>query len=52
MEFGWHTLTRIVSLDAAVDLEGVAIRLTVMGERWEVRRKAKKFGEVLGAQVA
>jgi G3E family GTPase len=50
--FGRFTLTHIASLDAAPDLEGVSIRLTVMGERWEVRRHAKKFGEALGAQVA
>jgi len=50
--FGRHTLTRIEGLDDAAHLAGVGIRLTVMGEQWEVRQRAKRFAEVLGAQVA
>lgn len=40
------------SLDNSKELEGVAIRLTVMGERGEVTRRARKLAEALGAQMA
>lgn len=50
--FGRHELTRMESLDNSKELEGVAIRLTVMGERGEVTRRARKLAEALGAQMA
>lgn len=50
--FKRHQLTRIPALDSAPDLEGVSLRLTVMGERGEVLRPARKLAELLGAQVA
>lgn len=50
--FGNYDLTRAPKLDDAPDLEGVVCRLTVMGERGEVNRKAKKIAEALGAQYA
>lgn len=50
--FGSYDLTRAPGLDDSPDLEGVACRLTVMGERGEVNRRARKIAEVLGAQYA
>lgn len=50
--FGGYDLTRAPALDDSPDLEGVVCRLTVMGERGEVNRRARKIAEVLGAQYA
>ncbi|KAL1407011.1 hypothetical protein Q8F55_006424 [Vanrija albida] len=50
--FGRHELTPAASLDDSPDLAGVGFRLTVMGERGEVARRARKLAEALGAQVA
>lgn len=50
--FGRHELTRTPALDESPDLEGVGLRLTVMGERGEVGRRARKLAEGLEAEVA
>lgn len=50
--FGRHELTPMPSLDESPDLQGVSIRLTVMGERGEVARMSRKLAADLGAQVA
>lgn len=50
--FGRHELTRTPALDDSEDLAGVGLRLTVMGERGEVTRRAKKLAEGLEAEVA
>ncbi|OCF54065.1 cytoplasmic protein [Kwoniella mangroviensis CBS 10435] len=49
--FGRYELTPIPSLDEDDSLKGVSLRLTVMGERGEVARRARKLAEWLGAQV-
>ncbi|WVQ71895.1 hypothetical protein IAR50_001437 [Cryptococcus sp. DSM 104548] len=49
--FSNFTLTPVPSLDEDEDLTGVSIRLTVMGERGEVARRARKLAEALGADV-
>nr|XP_031860816.1 uncharacterized protein CI109_003860 [Kwoniella shandongensis]KAA5527888.1 hypothetical protein CI109_003860 [Kwoniella shandongensis] len=49
--FGRYELTPIPSLDDDEDLKGASLRLTVMGERGEVARRARKFAGGLGAQV-
>lgn len=61
--FGRYDLTPIPSLDANADvagagadvkndktgeLRGASVRLTMMGERGEVARRAKRFAESLG----
>lgn len=50
--FGKYELTRMPVLDASPDLDGVSVRLTVMGERGEVTRPARMLAEGLGAEVA
>lgn len=50
--FGKYELTRMPALDGAEDLQGVSVRLTVMGERGEVTRPARMLAEGLGAEVA
>lgn len=50
--FSRFDLTPAPSLDDDEDLAGVGLRLTVMGERGEVARRAKRFAEALGAQCA
>lgn len=49
--FSRYTLTPAPSLDDDPTLEGVSIRLTVMGERGEVARRARRFGEAIGAMM-
>ena len=49
--FGRFELTPFPSLDKDAELRGASIRLTVMGERGEVSRRAGKFGEGLGARM-
>lgn len=49
--FGRYDLTPFPSLDSDPELQGVSVRLTVMGERGEVARRAKRFAEGLGAYV-
>ncbi|ORY21256.1 CobW/HypB/UreG, nucleotide-binding domain-domain-containing protein [Naematelia encephala] len=49
--FGRFDLTRFPSLDNDDSLTGVSIRLTIMGERGEVTRRAKQFAAALKAQV-
>ncbi|WVF69488.1 hypothetical protein IAT40_004265 [Kwoniella sp. CBS 6097] len=49
--FGRYELTPIASLDGDESLKGTSLRLTVMGERGEVARRARKFAEGLGASV-
>ncbi|KAK4685221.1 hypothetical protein P7C73_g4931, partial [Tremellales sp. Uapishka_1] len=49
--FGRHELTPIPSLDDDQDLKGVAFKLTMMGERGEVGRRAKKFAAGMNGQV-
>ncbi|TYJ58111.1 hypothetical protein B9479_001207 [Cryptococcus floricola] len=49
--FSNFTLTPVPSLDEDEDLKGVSLRLTVMGERGEVARRARRFAESLGAGV-
>ncbi|OCF39266.1 cytoplasmic protein [Kwoniella heveanensis CBS 569] len=49
--FGRYELTTIPSLDEDESLKGASLRLTVMGERGEVARRARKFAEGLGANV-
>lgn len=49
--FSRYTLTPAPSLDDDPALEGVSIRLTVMGERGEVARRARRFGEAIGAMM-
>ncbi|KAK8847676.1 hypothetical protein IAR55_005535 [Kwoniella newhampshirensis] len=49
--FGRYELTPIPSLDDDEDLKGASLRLTVMGERGEVAKRARKLAERLGARV-
>jgi hypothetical protein len=49
--FGRYDLTAFPSLDLDPALEGVSIRLTVMGERGEVTRRAKRLADGLQAKV-
>ncbi|KAH9018475.1 cobW-domain-containing protein [Lactarius pseudohatsudake] len=42
----------LVSVPSSLEETGEFVRLTVMGERGEVRRYAKKLAEALGAEVA
>jgi len=49
--FGRFELTPFLSLDRDEDLRGVSMRLTVMGERGEVVRRAWKMAEGLGAEM-
>jgi hypothetical protein len=50
--FGRYELTRFPSLDDAPELDRVAVRLTVMGERGEVARRARRLAEALGGHMA
>ena len=47
--FGRWELVRV--LDSSPEENGELVRLTVMGERGEVRRYAKKLAQALGAEV-
>ncbi|WWC59768.1 uncharacterized protein I303_102330 [Kwoniella dejecticola CBS 10117] len=49
--FGRYELTPIPSLDEDESLKGACLRLTVMGERGEVARRARKLAEGLSAKV-
>ncbi|WVQ80101.1 hypothetical protein IAT38_002202 [Cryptococcus sp. DSM 104549] len=49
--FGRYELTPIPSLDDDETLKGVSLKLTVMGERGEVPKRARKFAEGMGAVV-
>nr|XP_019046822.1 cytoplasmic protein [Kwoniella bestiolae CBS 10118]OCF25752.1 cytoplasmic protein [Kwoniella bestiolae CBS 10118] len=49
--FGRFELTPIPSMDDDDSLTGVSLRLTVMGERGETARRAKKLAEGLGARM-
>ncbi|ADV24550.1 cytoplasmic protein [Cryptococcus gattii E566] len=49
--FSRYTLTPVPSLDDDPTLEAVSIRLTLMGERGEVARRARRFGEAIGATM-
>lgn len=49
--FGRWELTPYPSLDGEKDLEGVSLRLTIMGERGEVGARARRFAESLKAEV-
>ncbi|RXK39157.1 cytoplasmic protein [Tremella mesenterica] len=49
--FGRSEFTPFPDLDLKPDLEGVIIRLTIMGERGEVTRRARRFAEGLGAEM-
>lgn len=46
--FGRHELHRAEELDGDDEMRGVGLRLTIMGERGEVGRRAKRFAESLG----
>jgi G3E family GTPase len=46
--FGRHELHRAEELDGDEEMRGVGVRLTIMGERGEVGRRAKRFAEGLG----
>ncbi|ORX35886.1 CobW/HypB/UreG, nucleotide-binding domain-domain-containing protein [Kockovaella imperatae] len=50
--FGRYELTYFPSLDEDAGLDGVSLRLTVMGERGEVASRAKKLAIALDAQYA
>lgn len=50
--FGRYELTPFPSLDDAPELTGVTLRLTVMGERGEVGRRARRLAEALSGQMA
>ncbi|KAL7421424.1 hypothetical protein Q5752_004310 [Cryptotrichosporon argae] len=50
--FGRHDLTPYPDLDGSPELAGVAFRLTVMGERGEVARRARRLAEGLEGEVA
>ena len=47
--FGRWELVRV--LDSSPEENGKLVRLTVMGERGEVRRYAKKLAQALGAEM-
>jgi len=49
--FGRFELTSFPSLDDDQDLRGGELRLTVMGERGEVAREARKLAERLDAEM-
>ncbi|WVQ98353.1 hypothetical protein IAU59_005476 [Kwoniella sp. CBS 9459] len=49
--FGRYELTSIPSLDEDESLRGTSLRWTIMGERGEVARRARRLAEGLGAQV-
>ena len=49
--FGRYELTPLPSLDDQEEFKGVGLRLTVMGERGEVARRARRLGEALGEGV-
>lgn len=49
--FGRHELTPMPDLDDKPEFAGVSIRLTVMGERGEVARRARRLAEALGEGV-
>ncbi|WVR04865.1 hypothetical protein IAU60_001877 [Kwoniella sp. DSM 27419] len=49
--FGRYELTPIPSLDEDESLAGTSLRLTVMGERGEVARRARRLAEGLAAQM-
>lgn len=49
--FGRHELTPMSHLDDNPDFRGVGVRLTVMGERGEVTRRARRLAEALGEGV-
>jgi hypothetical protein len=46
--FGRHELTPVPELDTKAEFNGVSVRLTIMGERGEVARRAKHLAESLG----
>ncbi|WWC68228.1 uncharacterized protein I206_102151 [Kwoniella pini CBS 10737] len=48
--FGRYELTHIPNLDQDESLKGVTLKLTVMGERGEVARRARRLAEGLGAR--
>ena len=50
--FGRHELTAFASLDDSEELQGVSLRLTVMGERGEVASRARKLATALDAEYA
>jgi hypothetical protein len=49
--FGRYELTPMSELDDKEEFRGVGLRLTVMGERGEVARRARRLGEALGEGV-
>lgn len=49
--FGRSDLTAAPSLDEEEELEGMRLRLTIMGERGEVAARARKFAESISANV-
>ena len=49
--FGRFELTPFPLLDNKDDLRGVALELTVMGERNEVLKQARKFANQLQAEI-
>lgn len=49
--FGRSDLTAAPSLDEEEELEGMRLRLTIMGERGEVAARARKFAEIISANV-
>lgn len=50
--FGRHELTAAPELDDSTDLIGVSLRLTMMGARGEVARRARVLAEKFGAEMA
>lgn len=50
--FGRHELTAAPELDQSPDLAGVSLRLTMMGARGEVAKRARSLAEKLGAEMA
>lgn len=50
--FGRFELTKLPSLNSAPDLQGVSVRLTMMGARGEVMKRARKLAEAMGCDYA
>ena len=50
--FGRHELTPAPTLDASPDMEHVTFRLTMMGARGEVARRARQLASALEGEFA
>jgi hypothetical protein len=50
--FGRFELTKMTSLDALTELKGVSVRLTLMGARGEVLKRARKLAQAIDSECA